>query len=34
MALQYRDIGDIPSAPGVYLFYSKEQIVYVGKVSI
>lgn len=31
MALQYRDIGDIPSAPGVYLFYSKGQIVYVGK---
>lgn len=31
MALQYRDIGDIPSAPGVYLFYSEGKVVYVGK---
>lgn len=31
MALQYNDIGDIPSAPGVYLFYSEGKVVYVGK---
>lgn len=31
MALRYNDIGDIPSAPGVYLFYSKGKVVYVGK---
>lgn len=31
MALRYNDIGDIPSAPGVYLFYSGGKVVYVGK---
>lgn len=31
MALQYKDLGDIPSAPGVYLFYSGGKVVYVGK---
>lgn len=31
MALKFQDLGDIPSLPGVYLFYSNGHIVYVGK---